>query len=725
MLNQQEQSLIEERLGRKPSDVEWAMFDAMWSEHCSYKSSKHWFSLFSKTTNERVRLGIGEGAGLVDVGDGQLVGLALESHNHPSAIDPFNGAATGVGGIIRDIISQGCQPIALLDSLRFGRLDNNHTQYLLDNVVRGISSYGNCVGLPNLGGDVAFDHSYQTNCLVNVMCVGLVEEGKVVRSKASNVGDRLILFGSRTGRDGIGGVTFASEDLSDESSAKRPAVQIGDPATEKILIDAIQELINEKLINGMQDLGGGGFTCASSEIVFTGGLGVEVEIDHIPLREQGMDPWEIMISESQERMLVVASPECVSQVCRVLERHELAYGVVGTVIAEDRYVARLRDIIVADVPVSFMVEGFPVYHHPQESLPSLPAVDLSLQPDHLMVEYAKELFRSPTLGDKRFIYEQYDRHVQTRTMIEAGDNCGVLTIGHGKAIGVVLDTNDYQVLLHPRFGTAASVLRCVGKLWASGFEPIALVDCLNFGNPEKPDSYWQFVESVRGLADVVNTMNLPVVGGNVSLYNESEGKQGRQRINPTPTIGLLGLAQDHSYVGTGQLKRPNTQLLLLGNALFQLDGSELVRWVSRKPIGRLEKPDVDQCIRTGEAVKRMVNEQLTLSARCVSRGGLVGCLAKMVFGSELGLRVELNPITVRKQLSEVELLFGETTGTYVVEVTTELVSEVKKQLDNAKVPYWDLGKTTNQPEFFFNNNSFSIKDLEEEWRLAIPKQMVI
>ncbi|MHA1912508.1 MAG: phosphoribosylformylglycinamidine synthase subunit PurL [Candidatus Kariarchaeaceae archaeon] len=729
MPNDKEMKIIREKLGREPSRAEEAMFGSMWSEHCSYKSSKHWFKLFSGVTSPRVRLGIGEGAGLIDIGDGQLIGLALESHNHPSAIDPFNGAATGVGGIIRDVISQGCKPIALLDSLRFGDIEQSkHSQYLLDNAVRGISSYGNCVGIPNIGGDIAFDPSYETNCLINVMCIGIVKEEDVVRSKAEKEGEILILFGSSTGRDGIGGVSFASETLTDESDEDRPAVQIGDPAQEKILIDIIEELISEKLITGMQDLGGGGFTCATSEIVFGGRKGAKINIDKIPLREEGMAPWEIMISESQERMLVVVSPDKVDAVCEILKRYEINFGIVGEIIEEDRYLAEnSKGEVIADLEASFLVDGFPEYHHPYEAPEEYLALKEVTRGEEFFDQFAQDIFNSPNLAKKNFVYDQYDKHVQIRTMVESGDNAGVLDLGNKKAIGAVLDTNDHQVMLDPREGTIRTVIRNCGKLYASGLEPITAVDCLNFGNPEMKDSYWQFVESIHGLATAIKTYNLPIVGGNVSLYNESESGGKRLRINPTPTVGVVGLTTDNSRITRGKIKQSNSKIIIIGSTGEDLGGSEAIRYCD-KSLGKINpstEKDIQLAQKNGERVKQLIDEGIILSAKNISRGGLFASLAKMLFETGKGAKVTSEQIPAKEGLipNLTALFFGETPGRFLLEIEPEKEQEVVELL--GEVAHAIIGQTTDNNQLIINEKEYLLSTLEKQWKEAIEKHMVI
>lgn len=729
MIKANEIEIIESKLGRKPNKVEYAMFDSMWSEHCSYKSSKHWFKLFSGVTSPRVKLGIGEGAGLVDIGDSQLIGLALESHNHPSAIDPFNGAATGVGGIIRDVISQGCKPIALLDSLRFGSIDLPHNQFLFENVVRGISSYGNCVGIPNIGGDVSFDPSYNTNCLVNAMCIGLINENDVVRSKAENIGDMLIVFGSKTGRDGIGGVSFASEELTENSDEDRPAVQIGDPAQEKILIDIIDELITKKLITAMQDLGGGGFTCATSEIVFTGNRGARIFIDKLPLREEGMEPWEIMISESQERMLVAVKPNNVDSVKNLLEKYEIDYGIIGTVIEEDNYIVEDKDgKILAEIPTSFLVEGFPIYNHKFEEPKEYTNRKKIISDKNKFDYYIKNIFNSPNLASKNFVYDQYDKHVQTRTMVEVGSGAGILDIGFKKAIGAVLDTNDYQVSIDPKIGTIMSVLRNIGRLYASGLEPIAIVDCLNFGNPEKPDSYWQFISSIQGLAEVVKALHLPIVGGNVSLYNENKSDKGNLRINPTPTIGILGLTKDKSKIVKDTVLSENSKLLIIGDTIAELDGTEVINYLEKIHDGMISIQNIEAASINGKVVKELILKKLVNSAKYISRGGIFATIAKMLFNTEFGALLYTSKIPIREsnEPNISEIWFDESAGRFILEINPENENKVTELLDRNNIQYSFIGKTIiSEHSIYIDDKRLDLGNIEQQWKNAINSKMIM
>ncbi|MBY9001077.1 MAG: phosphoribosylformylglycinamidine synthase subunit PurL, partial [Candidatus Heimdallarchaeota archaeon] len=564
MLTREEYCKVIEVLEREPNKGEIAVFEAMWSEHCSYKSSKRWFHLFNEKA-PYIELGIGEGAGLINLGDDLLVGLGLESHNHPSAISPYDGAATGVGGIIRDILSQGCKPIAVLDSIRFGNLEESqHSQYLLENVVRGISFYGNCCGIPTVGGEVEFAPQFENNCLVNAMCVGVVNKNKVVRSIASKPGSFLVLYGSRTGRDGIHGVSFASKDLSDKSDRDRPAVQIGDPLMEKILIDVTLDLVEKELLDGLQDLGGGGLSCAVSEMAYKGNTGALIRLEDVHLREEDMEPWEILVSESQERMLAVVEADKLDAVVNILKKHDLTFGVIGEVTGNSHCIAYFKGEKILDLPVDLIVDGFPEPERKTEKPDYLKEEKILLPEITDLKQEILKLLSSPNIGSKAWVYQQYDQHVQTQTVIPAGHDAAVLKLDSGKYIALSLDCNSFMVYLDPYNGTANSAAEAMRNLISTGAKPLAFVDCLNFGNPENPDSYWQLVESIKGLGQFSHDFEIPVVGGNVSLYNESFIDGNRERINPTPTIGMIGIIENPDKLIKNSFKREGNFVICIG-----------------------------------------------------------------------------------------------------------------------------------------------------------------
>ena len=723
MLTVEEYGTIKSVLEREPNDAEIAVFEAMWSEHCSYKSSKRWFHLFN-TESPYIELGIGEGAGLINLGDDLLVGLGLESHNHPSAISPYDGAATGVGGIIRDILSQGCRPIALLDSIRFGNLESKHSQHLFENVVRGISFYGNCCGIPTVGGEVEFANPFEENCLVNAMCVGVVEKNKVVRSIAAKPGSFFVLYGSLTGRDGIHGVSFASKDLSDKSEQDRPAVQIGDPLMEKVLIDATLELVKEELLDGLQDLGGGGLSCAITEMCEKGGTGALVRLEDVPLRAKDMEPWEILVSESQERMLAVVDSEKLSKVCSILEKYDLLYSVIGEVTDNSHYIAFFKGNKVLELPVHLVVEGFP---EPERNLEI---------PDYINKENSyslpltkdiqKEVFKllsSPNIGDKSWVYQQYDQHVQTQTVRDAGGDAAVLKLENDMYIALTLDCNSFQVYLDPYNGTANSAAEAMRNLVCVGAKPLAIVDCLNFGNPENPDSYWQFVQSVKGLGQFSNDFSLPIVGGNVSLYNESSISGKKDRINPSPTIGMIGILETPNHLIQNCFQRENSIIILIGTNDGNLNGSEYLRFNFDLCEGKITEYNFEREQQARRAIEILNESGLIQSCHDISNGGLITSLTEMTLEKNIGFELSSDEILWTEDFSMEQFLFAETPSRYLVEILPEKLEEVKSKI-NSSVEFSIIGKTISQPEIRINDElKFTVNDLKEVWSKAISKYM--
>jgi phosphoribosylformylglycinamidine synthase len=724
MLTIEELGKIRSVLEREPNQGELAVFEAMWSEHCSYKSSQRWFHLF-KDDAPYVELGIGEGAGLINLGDDLLVGLGLESHNHPSAISPYDGAATGVGGIIRDILSQGCRPIAILDSLRFGELDSQHSQHLLENVVRGISFYGNCCGIPTVGGEVEFANSFENNCLVNAMCVGVINKDKIVRSIAPKPGSFLVLYGARTGRDGIHGVSFASKDLSEKSEDERPAVQIGDPLMEKVLIDATLELVDKELLDGLQDLGGGGLSCAVSEMTHKGNTGALIRLEDVPLREKNMEVWEIFVSESQERMLGVVEPQKLKQVTEVLEKYDLNFAVIGEVTDTNHCIAYYKGNKVIDLPVDLIVEGFP---EPERTAKQPEYISKELDIDLPLTTNLKkeilELFSSPNVGNKSWVYQQYDQHVQTQTVFSAGGDAAVLRLDNGKYIALSLDCNSFMVYLDPFNGTANSASEAMRNIVSVGAKPIAFVDCLNFGNPEKPDSYWQFVESLKGLGQFSHDFNLPVVGGNVSFYNESQIDGKDERINPSPTIGMLGIIENPKLLLKNYFQNYDNKILIIGETDGNLGGSEYLRFnhnILKGPISTYNKELEEKSMK---AIILLNEASLLESCHDISNGGLIIALTEMTFEKKIGVSVELEGLSNEKDLTLEENLFSETPSRYLVEVKPGNFGEVEKILQDNNIFFTVLGKTQKEPLIEVENIfSFEIDELKEIWERAISNKM--
>ncbi len=640
-LTDDEYARILDRLGRTPGDVELAMLSLMWSEHCGYKHSKR---LLRRLPSEgpHLLLGPGENAGAVDVGGGLAVAFKVESHNHPSAVEPFQGAATGVGGILRDVFAVGARPIAVLDSLRFGDpAVSGRSRYLLERVVAGIGHYGNSIGVPTVGGEIYFEASYEANCLVNAMCLGIAPHERLIRSAAAGPGNVVVLLGALTGRDGIGGASvLASAELGEGDEAKRPSVQIGDPFTEKKLMECCLELLDRELLVSLQDLGAAGLTSAASEMAASGGVGITLDLCQIPLREADMEPFEIMVSESQERMLCVARPECVGELLTVCEHWEVLATTIGCVTEGDSLNVLHRGNAVAEVPVSVLVDDCPLY-----DLDPLPAPsDLYGAPaavlggDEPAGDLLLALLRSPNLASRRPVFEQYDPIVQSRTVRRPDEtDAAVLALPDGSAIAVAIDGNGRRVACDPRRGAAEAVYECAANLACVGAEPLGLTNCLNFGNPEKPHVAWQLIEAVEGLSEACESLGIPVVGGNVSLYNEAPSGP----IFPTPVVGMVGKLPHASAAGRLGFAADGDAIALIGPFDPSSTGSELAKLRGEPPVGEL--PDADpRAIRVvHEAVRARVRSGSFRSAHDVAEGGVACALGECCVAGGLGASVRL------------------------------------------------------------------------------------
>jgi len=592
-LREQEYQKAIELLGREPNYVETGLFAVMWSEHCSYKHSRPELKKFP-TSGPQVLQGPGENAGVVDIGDGQAVVFKIESHNHPSAIEPYQGAATGVGGIVRDVFAMGARPIASLNSLRFGKLSDPHQRFLMGGVVAGIAGYGNCLGIPTVAGEVYFNDSYRGNCLVNAMCVGLIDQKALAKGTAAGVGNAVMLVGARTGRDGIHGATFASEELSEASQAKRPSVQVGDPFMEKLLIEACLELIERKLVVGMQDLGAAGLTSSGSEMAARGNSGVELDVALVPRREPNMTPYEVMLSESQERMLVVVQPERVDEVQAVFKKWGLTAVHVGRVTDDGMFRILENGVVVANVPAKALTDEAPVYHavatRPvwQDEVQRLPA-DLPLPAD--LGKVLKQLLASPNIASKEWVYRQYDHMVRDNTVILPGSDAAVLRVkGTNKGLALTVDCNSRYVYLDPYLGGKLAVAEAARNLVCAGAKPLAITNCLNFGSPERPEIFWQFKEAVRGMGDACRALDTPVTGGNVSFYNEANG----QAVYPTPTVGMVGLLTDIERRVTQGFQAAGDAVVLLGETMPEIGGSEYLAVVHGLECGQPPELDLER-----------------------------------------------------------------------------------------------------------------------------------
>jgi phosphoribosylformylglycinamidine synthase len=662
-LTDSEFELICEKLGREPNRVELAMFSLLWSEHCAYKHSRKLLRRLP-TEGKRVVMGPGENAGAVDVGEGYAVAFKVESHNHPSAVEPFQGAATGVGGILRDVFALGARPIAILDSLRFGELDSVRSRHLLDGAVRGIGHYGNSIGVPTVGGEIYFEAPYEHNCLVNAMCVGLAKQEDMVRAAAAGVGNALVLMGASTGRDGIGGASvLASAELGDGDEAKRPTVQIGDPFEESKLLECCLELLAKGLLVSLQDLGAAGLTSSASEMASAGGVGIDVDVARVPLREADMEPFEIMVSESQERMLAVVAPGRVEEVIAVCEKWQTGAAEIGAV-TDNGLMRVLRDgEVVGEMPVEALVDGCPLY----DLDPAAPEAWIygnrtTLAPGASAEESLLALLASPSVASKRWAFEQYDSIVGSRTARRPQSaDAAVLAIAEAEtAIAVSIDGNGRRVACEPYAGTVEAVLECAQNLACAGAEPLGLTNCLNFGNPEKPVPAWQLDRSVQGLADACEALGVPVVGGNVSLYNE--GPEGP--IYPTPVVGMVGELPSPELAVPGAFVREGDAIALLGPFEPSLAGSELAKLRGELDVG-LPQPDIAAVRAACAAVRAAVRAGKLSSAHDVSDGGLACALAESAISAGLGCQVDLQHLRERGCTPE-EALFGEAPGGFVI-----------------------------------------------------------
>jgi phosphoribosylformylglycinamidine synthase len=643
-LTDDEYARILDRLGRAPGDVELAMLSLMWSEHCGYKHSRRLLRRLPKE-GSHVLLGPGENAGAVDVGGGLAVAFKVESHNHPSAVEPFQGAATGVGGILRDVFAVGARPIAVLDSLRFGEPSSSaRSRYLLERAVAGIGHYGNSIGVPTVGGEIYFEASYEANCLVNAMCLGLAPHARLIRSAAAGPGNVIVLLGALTGRDGIGGASvLASAELGEGDEAKRPSVQIGDPFTEKKLLECCLELLDRELLVSLQDLGAAGLTSAASEMAAGGGVGITLDLCQIPLRERDMEPFEIMVSESQERMLCVARPERVGALLAVCERWEVLATTIGCVTEGDSLRVLHRGSAVAEIPVSVLVDDCPLY----DLDPIPPERDLYGAPPAVLGghespgEVLLALLHSPNLASRRPVFEQYDPIVQSRTVRRPDEaDAAVLVLGgraDSPAIAVAIDGNGRRVACDPRRGAAEAVYECAANLACVGAEPLGLTNCLNFGNPEKPHVAWQLVEAVEGLSEACESLGIPVVGGNVSLYNEAPSGP----IFPTPVVGLVGRLPHASAAGRLGFVAEGDAIAVVGPFEPSLTGSELAKLQGQPPVGELPVADARSIRVAHQAVRARVRSGAFRSAHDIAEGGVACALAECCIAGGLGASVRL------------------------------------------------------------------------------------
>ncbi|GAA5417433.1 phosphoribosylformylglycinamidine synthase subunit PurL [Paraliobacillus ryukyuensis] len=713
-ITDEEFSTIKKILGRLPNFTEVGIFSVMWSEHCSYKTSKPLLKKFP-TKAPHVLQGPGEGAGVVDIGDGQAVVFKIESHNHPSAVEPYQGAATGVGGIIRDVFSMGARPIASLNSLRFGNLTNGRVKYLFDEIVHGIAGYGNCVGVPTVGGEIQFDDSYQGNPLVNAMCVGLIDQKDMQKGLAAGIGNTVLYVGSKTGRDGIHGATFASEDLTEDSESKRSSVQVGDPFMEKLLIEACLEVIHSDALVGMQDMGAAGLTSSASEMASKAGTGMEMNLDLIPQREENMTAYEMMLSESQERMLLVVQKGREKEIQDVFAKYDLEAVAVGHVTDDKQFRLLHKGEVVTDIPVDSLAEDAPVYYKPS-------AVPSYFEEFQAMTEYLptvmdhadtlKSLLQQPTIASKEYVYDQYDSMVQANTVFAPGSSAAVVRVnGYDKALAMTTDCNSRYIYLDPETGGKIAVAEAARNIICSGAKPLALTDGLNFGNPDKPENFWQMEKSVEGMSEASLALNTPVISGNVSLYNESNG----QSIFPTPVVGMVGLHASLADITPSFFQHIGDMIYVIGETKPEFGGSELQNLLEKRYFGKA--PSIDLAV---EATRQMqiltaIQSDLVASAHDLAEGGLGVALAESLFtDQQLGCEVNVTE-------DATAALFSETQSRFLLSVKPEHQAAFEATIADAHL----LGYVTDTSRLVVHHNNEALIDesvtqLQSLWKGAIP-----
>ena len=688
-------------MGREPNLTELGIFSVMWSEHCSYKSSRvHLKTL--PTGGPQVLQGPGENAGAVDIGDGLAAVFKIESHNHPSFIEPYQGAATGVGGIIRDIFTMGARPIALLNSLRFGSLDDAATRRILEGVVAGIAGYGNSIGIPTVGGEIAFEPSYAGNPLVNVFCLGIAKATDIIKGVASGVGNAVYYVGAKTGRDGIHGATMASAEFDDKSAEKRPAVQVGDPFMEKLLLEACLEVMKTDALIGIQDMGAAGLTCSTTEMGSRGGAGVEIDVSRVPQRETGMTPYEIMLSESQERMLLVVKRGREAEVERIFDKWDLHASHIGEVTGDGMLRVKERGTVVAEIPNGALTDEAPLYHRPMAT-PEYLAEVRTLDLDELTAAAPETgapagatlmaLLGSPAIGSKRWVYRQYDHMVRTNTVNLPGMGAGVVRIKEtGRALAMSVDGNGRYCYLDPRHGAMLAVAEAARNVACAGGKPLAATNCLNFGNPERPAIMWQLAQAIEGIGEACRALDTPITGGNVSLYNETDGRA----IYPTPVIGIVGVLEHADRVVTRRFQAAGDVIVLLGEGRGELGGSEYLKIVHGVVRGVPPALDLDAERTLQALLVELAAERLMRSAHDCSDGGLAVTLAECCFDTDgIGADVSIDRLAVARteSVNRAAALFGESASRVVVSAAPEAVSDVVRRASAAGVPSRIIGRT--------------------------------
>lgn len=723
-LTKDEYETICKKLNRTPSFTELGIFSVMWSEHCSYKNSIAQLKTLPRS-GKKLLVGAGEeNAGLVDIGNGLAVAFKIESHNHPSAIEPYQGAATGVGGILRDIFTMGARPIAALNSLRFGSLDDPRTKYLFQGVVKGIGDYGNSFGVPTVAGEVYFDECYQGNPLVNAMAVGIVKTDQVVSAVAKGEGNPVMIVGSSTGRDGIHGATFASEEITEASEAKRPSVQVGDPFTEKLLLEATLEIIKNNYVVGIQDMGAAGISCSTSEMSAKGKSGMVIDLNKVPLREEGMSAYEIMLSESQERMLVVAKKGCEEKIKDVFEKWDLHSEIIGYVTNEESIKINHNNELKAELtPFDLVLGGdAPVYQR-ETSVPKYlnetKNFDFGKLPETDIADSFRKIFSSPNICSKRWVYEQYDSMVRTNTIVGPGCDAAVIYLKDtNTALAMKTDCNSRYVYLNPKVGAMIAVAESARNISCSGGIPLAITNCLNFGNPYKPEVYWQFKEAIAGMGEACRAFDTPVTGGNVSFYNESVASA----VYPTPTIGMVGLIEDLKFITTSFFKNENDLIYVLGEDKEELGGSEYLKVIHNIVAGDSPSLDLQREISLQNFLQKAVRESLIVSAHDISEGGIICALAEgcimndeKIFGAEVNIKIKSR---------EDFAFFSESQSRVVISINPNAQPEFEKLAMSLNQQFELIGKV-NSTSLKINHYEFNLEELVDLYYNSLPKKMSV
>ncbi len=712
-LTLEEYDKIKVILGREPSITELGMYSVLWSEHCSYKSSKVFLKELPSTA-EHVIQGPGENAGVVDIGNGLAIVMKVESHNHPSAIEPYQGAATGVGGILRDIFTMGARPIAIMNSLRFGNYDKSKTKYLLAGVVEGIAGYGNCVGVPTVGGEVYFEECYDGNPLVNVMCIGIIKKDKLVKAVASGAGNPVIYAGSTTGRDGLGGAAFASKELSDKSEQDRPAVQVGDPFLEKLLIEACLELSQKDYLVAMQDMGAAGLTSSSSEMSGKANLGMLLNLNLVPQRDKALTPYEMMLSESQERMLIIVKSGYENKAIKIFHKWGLEASVIGLVKSSPILTVIHNKEVQAKVPSRSLADDAPIYRRPYEKPEYQDDLNRLMLKDIPMVDDFNntllKLLSSPSIASKNNIFQQYDYMVGTNTVIGPGEaDASVIRIkGTNKAIAISIDGNSRYCYLDPFVGSQIAVVEAARNIVCTGARPLAITDGLNFGSPENKGVMWQFQQGIMGIKNACEKLNTPVVSGNVSFYNDTNGSP----IYPSPIIGMLGVIDDINNIITTGFKKADDAIFLLGDTLEELGGTEYLKVIANKVKGRCPTLNLEFEKLIQDTCQLLISMGLISSAHDISDGGLAVAMAECCIKGNIGASLYIGDTG----LSNNALLFSESQSRIIISVSPSNIYELIMYLEDKEIPYLQIGIVNNDNRLKINKLiDLSIEELKNNW----------